>query len=54
MKALIINKINNDFSSCDFYEKIKSNKDLLKKVFSTSTEKAEYVNLQMPNYCLIC
>jgi len=27
------------FSSCDFYEKIKSNKDFLKKVLSTSTEK---------------
>jgi len=32
---LFTGKINTDFSPCDFYEKIKSNKDFLKKVLST-------------------
>jgi len=35
VKALTICKINTDFSCSDFYEKIKSNKDFLKKVLST-------------------
>jgi len=35
VKALITSKFNTDFSCCDFYEKMKSNKDFLKKVLST-------------------
>ena len=45
MKPLITSKINTDFSSCDFYDKIKSNKDFLKKVLSTSTEKYDWPNM---------
>jgi len=45
VKALITSKINTDFSSCDFYKKIKSNKDFLKKVLSTSTEKYDWPNI---------
>jgi len=41
--ALITSKINTDFSPCDFYEKIKSNKDFLKKVLST--EKYDWPNM---------
>jgi len=37
--------MNIDFSSCDFYEKIKSNKDFLKKVLSTSAEKYDWPNM---------
>ena len=33
--ALITSKINTDFPPYDFYEKIQSNKDFLKKVLST-------------------
>jgi len=40
MKALISSKIYTDFSSCDFYEKIKSNEDFLKKVLSTCLQKS--------------
>ena len=47
MKALITSKINTDFSSCDFYEKIKSNEDFLQKVLSTSTEKYDWPNMQI-------
>jgi len=50
VKALITSKINTDISSRDFYEKIKSNKDFLKKVFVYLYRKvglAEYANLQM-------
>jgi len=43
VKALITSKINTDFSSSDFYEKIKSNKDFLKKVLST--EKYDWQNI---------
>jgi len=43
VKALITSKINTDFSSCDFYEKIKSNKDFFKKVLST--EKYDWPNM---------
>ena len=42
VKALITCKINTDFSWCDFYEKIQSNKDFLKKVLST--EKYDWTN----------
>jgi len=45
VKALITSKMNIDFSSCDFYEKIKSNKDFLKKVLSTSAEKYDWPNM---------
>ena len=38
----LTSKIDTDFSSCDFYEKIKSNKDFLKKVLSTSIEKYDW------------
>jgi len=41
VQALITCKINTDFSWCDFYEKIQSNKDL-KKVLST--EKYDWAN----------
>jgi len=41
--ALITSKINADFSSCDFYEKIKSNKDFLKKMLFT--EKHDWPNM---------
>jgi len=45
VKALITSKINTDFSSCDFYEKKKSNKDFLKKALSTSREKYDWPNM---------
>jgi len=35
VKALMACRWDTDFSCCDFYEKTKSNKDLLKKVLST-------------------
>jgi len=35
VKVLITCKINIDYSWCDFYEKIQSNKDFLKKVLPT-------------------
>jgi len=35
VKPLITCKINTDFCCCDFSEKLKSSKDLLKKVLST-------------------
>jgi len=44
VKALITSKINIDFSSGDFYKKIKSNKHFLQKVLSTSTEKYDWPN----------
>jgi len=43
VKALITCKINTDCSCCDFYDKIKSNKDFLKKVLST--EKYDRANV---------
>jgi len=43
VKALSASKINTDFSSCDLYAKIESNKDLLKKVLST--EKYDWPNM---------
>ena len=45
MKALVTSKINTDYSSLDFYKKIKSDKDILKKVLSTSTEKHDWPNM---------
>ena len=36
VKALITCKINTDFSWCDFYEKIKSSRDFLKKVLQSN------------------
>jgi len=36
---------NTDFSCCDFYEKIKSNKDFLKKVLSTEKHGSENVQI---------
>ena len=35
VKALITCKINSNLSCCNFYEKVKSNKNFLKKVLST-------------------
>jgi len=43
VKALITIKIKTVFSSCDFYEKTKSNIDFLKKVLST--EKDDWPNM---------
>ena len=37
------NLINTDFCCCDFYDKIKSSKDLLKKV--VSAEKYDWANV---------
>jgi len=45
VKALITSKITTVISSCDFYENIKSNKDFVKKVLSTSTEKYDWPNM---------
>jgi len=45
VKALITSKINTYFSCCDFYEKIKSNKDFMKKVLST--EMYHWANVQI-------
>jgi len=45
VKALITNKINTVISSRDFYEKIKSNKDFVKKVLST--EKYNWPNMEI-------
>jgi len=43
VNALITCKIKSDFSFCDFYEKIKSNKDFLKKLLYT--EKYDWANV---------
>jgi len=43
VKALIAFKINTDFSCCAFYEKIKSNKDILKKILLI--EKYDWTNV---------
>jgi len=43
VKTLITCKIATDFSCCDFYEKIKSNKDFLKKILYT--EKYDWANV---------
>ena len=45
VKALITSKINTIISSCDFYEKIKSNNDFVKKVLST--EKYNWPNMEI-------
>jgi len=43
VKALIACKINTDFSCCDFYEKMNSNKDILKKILFI--EKYDWANV---------
>jgi len=43
VKALTTSKINTVISTCDFYEKIKSNKDFVKKAMST--EKHDWPNM---------
>ena len=43
VKALVPCKIDTDFSCCDFYEKIKSNNDILKKILFI--EKYDWANV---------
>ena len=43
VKALITCKINSNLSCCDFYEKVKSNKNFLKKVLPT--DKYDWANM---------
>jgi len=43
VKAFLTCKINNDFSCCDFWDKINRKKHFLKKVLST--EKYDWANM---------